>query len=248
VAISAHHLPRRAGDNKSGNQCASPAPAGRRYHQWQSVRITCPGGPEISPKRIACRGRCDGRATAAAAAAAAAASDPPSAPPSAPPSPPPSTSTQRGGTGQRQTLLKERRHRHSSSVPPPAAKRAWRCGERLHAKGAQAQALELDPPAAQYGASSDAIKAIKGHQGVTPTCPAWQLPQLGLAVSEEALCQDRGRGRVSVTRQLHVSSHQRPSRRPTRRPSAPAPRGSNCPSWSIRCNQMQSRRYTCAPW
>ena len=149
----------------SGNQCASPAVRDRvgaeissmaiRCTQWQSVRITCPGGPEISPKRIACRGRCDGRATAAAA------SDPPSAPPSAPPSPPPSTSTHRGGTGQRQTLLKERRHRHSSSVPPPAAKRAWRCGEHLHAKGAQAQALELDPPAAQYGASSDAIKAIK---------------------------------------------------------------------------------------
>jgi tartrate dehydratase beta subunit/fumarate hydratase class I family protein len=75
---------------------------------------------------------------------------------------------------------------------------------------------------------------------VTPTCPAWQLPELGLAVSEEALCQDRGRGRVAVTRQLHVSSHQRPSRRPTRRPSAPARRGSNCPSWSIRCNQTQS--------
>ena len=178
MAISAHHLPRRAGDNKSGNQCASPAPAGRRYHQWQSVRITCPGGPEISPKRIACRGRCDGRATAAAAAAAA------SDPPSDPPSPPPSTSSHRGGTGQRQTLLKERRHRHSSSDPPPATKRAWRCGEHwLHAKGAQAQALELRPS----------------------TCPARQLPELGLSVSEEALCQDRGRGRMAVTCQLHVS-------------------------------------------
>ena len=160
----------------SGNQCATPAVRDRvgaemssmeiRCTQWQSVLITCPGGPEISPKRIACRGRCDGRATAAAAAAAA------SDPPSDPPSPPPSTSSHRGGTGQRQTLLKERRHRHSSSDPPPATKRAWRCGEHLHAKGAQAQALELRPstcPArqlpelgiAQYGASSDAIKAIK---------------------------------------------------------------------------------------